>query len=66
MPPKPDRADPYGRVPPDVAHDARPNRLDRPRPARPAPPRTRRTERTWSSADRIRNWKPKPKKGGKS
>ena len=58
LPPKPDRADPYGHAPPDVAHDARPNRLDRLRQALPSPHPTRRTEQAWSSADRIRNWQP--------
>jgi hypothetical protein len=66
LPPKPDRADPYGRVPPDAAQGARPNRLDRLRPALPSPHPTRRTEQNWSCANRIRNWKSKPKKGGKS
>ena len=57
FPPKPDRPDPYGRAPPHAAHGARPNRLDRLRPALPSPP-PRRTEQTWSSADRIRNRMP--------
>jgi hypothetical protein len=52
LPPKPDLADPYGRAPPDATHGARPNRLDRLRPALPSPHPTRRTEHTWSSADR--------------
>ena len=29
LPPKPDRADPYGRAPPDAAHGARPKWPDR-------------------------------------
>jgi len=33
LPPKQDHADPYGRLPPEAAHGARPNRLDRLRPA---------------------------------
>jgi hypothetical protein len=55
LPPKPDRADPYGRAPPEAAQVARP---DRPRPALPSRHPTRRTEQTWSSADRIQNRKP--------
>jgi hypothetical protein len=33
LPPTQDRAHPYGRAPPDAAHRARPNRLDRLRQA---------------------------------
>ena len=47
LPPTPDRADPYGRVPPDAAHDARPNRLDRLRHALRSPHYSRRTEQTY-------------------
>jgi hypothetical protein len=46
LPPKPDRAGPYGRAPPDAPHDARTNRLDRLRQALPSPHPTRRTEQT--------------------
>jgi len=47
LPPTPDRAHPYGRPPPDAAHDARPKWLDRLRPALRSPHYTRRTEQTY-------------------
>ena len=51
LPPKPDRADPYGRAPPEAAHGARPNRLDRLRQPFPSPHYSRRTEQVCLEAN---------------
>jgi len=53
LPPTPDRAHPYGRPPPDAAHDARPKWLDRLRYTLRSRRYSRGTEQTWSSGHRI-------------